>query len=164
MQARAARLLAAAIRTQDSPDKSIVSSFLEWLTGQLRRPSAGEAAVEVATSAFGTLLRDRDVRQDAALQVPLLVRILFPSCCKSFHHCMFVGIPAVYVSTLLQSLYGLRHVITVQCRHSGSGVALPVAVTKPIRWTRHSRYRHARAAAAHVQLFQLVQRLCACHR
>jgi V-ATPase subunit H len=75
-QARAARLLSAALAAAPagSAHGQIVGAFLEWVTGQLRAPAAGDAAVEVATGALGGLLRSRDVRRDFAPHVPLLVR------------------------------------------------------------------------------------------
>ena len=65
-------------------DDAIVGAFLEWLTGQLRQPSCGDASVEVATGALGGLLRSRSVRSQYALNVPLLVRAFYlRAACKS---------------------------------------------------------------------------------
>ena len=74
-QARAARLLASALRTAPQPDDKIVASFMEWITGQLRAEQAAPEILEVATGALAVLLRDRAARTNFAHNVPLLVRL-----------------------------------------------------------------------------------------
>lgn len=73
-QSRAAKLLALALQTADKQDPEIVAAFLNWLTGQLRHPSAGDDSILVATGALAGLMRSREVRTQYALNVPILVR------------------------------------------------------------------------------------------
>ena len=83
-QARAAKLLALALRTAPRQDPEIVAAFLDWITGQLRQRSAGDDRVLVATGALAGLLRSRDVRSQYALNVPILVRSAPPPAPPSF--------------------------------------------------------------------------------
>jgi hypothetical protein len=74
IRSRAAKLLSAALNSAPDIDGAIVSSFLEWLQGQLRQPSAADDSILVASGALAGLLRSREVRSESALTVPLLVR------------------------------------------------------------------------------------------
>lgn len=75
-QEKAAKLLQLTLESSPKRDPAVESQFFEWLTTQLRRPTAGERSLLVASGALAGLLKRRQQRAEFANGVNLLVTVL----------------------------------------------------------------------------------------
>jgi V-type H+-transporting ATPase subunit H len=75
--AAAASSIAGSSSSSGDPAEAAISTFVDWLCGQLRRPSNPTKAVPTAISALAVLLREKAAR---AIFTQVQHRLMMPPC------------------------------------------------------------------------------------